>query len=197
MASQLHFALLTAAVSLLLAGCGVRPRYIKPSVTVPSSYKDSAASLASGDWKPAQPGDVLPRGKWWEAFGDPRLNQLEQQVSISNQNIAAAAASVQSARAMIRESRSQFYPTVAANPSITKNRISTVYGHSVSTSFNSYALPLEASWEPDLWGRVRNNVKASTYGAEASAADLENLRLAAQADLAAAYFQMHAEDALK
>src|ERR1019366_4900766 len=125
-------------------------------------YKELGAPNLEGTWKAAQPSDDAARGKWWERFGDPQLNQLEEKLNISNQNIAAAAANVLAARAMIREARAQYFPTVTANPGITNSRLSTGFGQTIGKTFTTYSLPLEASWEPDLWGRVRNTVKAST-----------------------------------
>jgi NodT family efflux transporter outer membrane factor (OMF) lipoprotein len=98
---------------------------------------------------------------------------------------------------MIREARAQYFPSLTVNPVISNSRLSTAFGQAIGTTFTTYALPLEASWEPDLWGRVRNTVKANTFAAQASAADLENVRLSAQADLAADYYQLRAQDALK
>ncbi|HEY6340288.1 MAG TPA: efflux transporter outer membrane subunit [Bryobacteraceae bacterium] len=181
------------AVALLTASCSVGPKYTRPSAPTPPAYKETG----EGPWKSAQPSDDLARGKWWERFHDPQLNALEEKVSISNQNVAAAAANLQEARAMIREARAQYFPTVTANPAITNSRISTAFGQTIGANFNTFSAPLEASWEPDLFGRVRNTVKSSTFAAEASAADLENVRLSAQADLAADYYELRSEDALQ
>jgi len=181
----------------MLAGCRVGPKYTKPSALVPPAYKELGAPNVESDWKAAQPGDEVARGKWWESFKDPQLNQLEEKLNVSNQNIVAAAANVQAARAMIREARAQYFPTLTANPVITNTRLSTAFGQTVGNTFTTYSLPLEASWEPDLWGRVRNTVKASTFAAQASVADLENVRLSAQADLAADYYELRAQDAQK
>jgi NodT family efflux transporter outer membrane factor (OMF) lipoprotein len=187
-----------AAVLTLLAGCSIGPKYVKPSTPAVPAYKElGAANVVEGAWKPAQPGDQTARGKWWESFHDPQLNRLEEQLNISNQNVIAAAANVQAARALIREARAQYFPTLGANPSITNSRLSTAFGQSIGATFTTFSLPLEASWEPDLWGRIRNTVKASTYSAQASVADLENVRLSAQAQLAAAYYQLRAQDAQK
>ena len=153
--------------------------------------------MVQGDWKPAQPSDEAARGKWWESFHDPQLNQLEEKLNISNQNIVAAAANVQAARAMVRAARAQYFPAITANPGITNSRLSTAFGQSIGATFTTFSLPLDASWEPDLWGRIRNTVKANTFAAQASVADLENVRLSAQADLAADYYQLRAQDALK
>jgi NodT family efflux transporter outer membrane factor (OMF) lipoprotein len=187
-----------AAAGVLLAGCSIGPKYTRPSTPAVPAYKElGAPNVVEGSWKPAQPADQAARGKWWESFQDPQLNQLEDKLNISNQNVAAAAANVQAARAMIREARAQYFPTLTVNPSITNSRISTAFGQSIGATFNTYSLPLEASWEPDLWGRIRNTVKANTFAAQASAADLENVRLSAQSDLATNYYELRAQDALK
>jgi len=187
---------LVAAVTFLTA-CSIGRKYTRPLAPVPPSYKELGRSNVDGDWKSAQPRDDAARGKWWESFKDPQLNQLEEKLNISNQNIAAAAANVQAARAIIREVRAQYFPTLTANPGITNSRLSTAFGQTIGATFTTYSLPLEASWEPDLWGRVRNTAKANTFAAQASIADLENVRLSAQADLAADYYELRAQDALK
>jgi len=190
--------LMLAAVVLLLAGCSIGPKYTRPSTPAVPAYKElGAANVVEGSWKPAQPSDQAARGKWWESFQDPQLNQLEEKLNISNQNIAAAAANVQAARAMIREARAQYFPTLTANPGITNSRLSTAFGQTIGATFTTYSLPLEASWEPDLWGRIRNTVKSNTFAAQASVADLENARLSAQAQLAADYYELRAQDAQK
>ena len=181
----------------LLTACSIGPKYARPTTPVPPAYKEVGAPNLEGTWKPAQPSDNAARGKWWEEFGDPQLNQLEEKLNISNQNIAAAAANVQAARAMIREARAQYFPTVTANPTITNSRLSTAFGQTVGNTYSTFSLPLEASWEPDLWGRVRNSSQANTFAAQASVADLENVRLSAQSDLATDYYELRAQDALK
>ncbi len=187
-----------AAGVVMLAGCSIGPKYTRPFTPAVPAYKELGASnVVEGTWKPAQPADQSARGKWWESFQDPQLNQLEEKLNISNQNIVAAAANVQAARAMIREARAQYFPTLAANPGITNTHMSNAFGQTFNATFTTYSLPLEASWEPDLWGRVRNTVKANTFAAQASVADLENVRLSAQADLAADYYELRAQDSLK
>jgi NodT family efflux transporter outer membrane factor (OMF) lipoprotein len=147
-------------------------------------------------WKVAQPRDSALHGKWWEILGDPQLNTLEEQVNISNQNVASAFASFMAARALVREARAQYFPTLTAGASITRQRQpSTATGG--GTTFTEYSLPFDASWTPDLFGRVRNTVRAAAANAQASAADLENTRLTAQAELAVDYFQLRGQDALK
>jgi NodT family efflux transporter outer membrane factor (OMF) lipoprotein len=200
-------------ISCLLSGCSVGPKYRTPSAETAPAYKElTPADFKNTDgWKVAQPKDDALRGKWWEIFNDPELNALEEKVNVSNQNIAAAAASFFAARALVKEARSQLFPAVSTNPSITVQRQpsnSRTVGSSTSGSgtgstsssggtFADYTLPFDATWQPDLFGRVRNTVKAAAYGAQASAADLENTRLTLQTDLAVDYFQLHGQDALK
>ncbi len=187
-----------AAAGVWLAGCSIGPKYTRPSTPAVPAYKELGASnVVAGSWKEAQPRDNVARGKWWGGFHDPELNRLEEQLNISNQNIAAAAANVQAARAMIRQARAQYFPSLTANPAITNSRLSTAFGQSIGATFTTYSLPLDASWEPDLWGRIRNTVKANTFAAQASVADLENVRLSAEADLAADYYELRAQDAQK
>jgi NodT family efflux transporter outer membrane factor (OMF) lipoprotein len=177
----------------LLAGCTVGPKYQTPTVQTPSAYKEIQG------WKVATPNDATIREKWWEVFNDPQLNTLEEQVNISNQSIAAAFASFLEARTLVKQARSQYFPTVSAAPSITNERLIAPKGESPSanSSFTEYSLPFDASWEPDLWGRVRNTVRANMAGAQASAADLENTRLSMQAEVAVDYLQLRGQDSLK
>src|ERR1700686_2731621 len=194
------------SVSCLLAGCTVGPKYHTPTADTPGSFKElTPADYATTDgWKVAQPKDDALRGKWWEIFNDPQLNALEEKVNVSNQNIAAAAASFLAARALVKEARSQLFPTVTTNPSITVQRTPSSSGSgsgagskSSTGTFTDYTLPFDATWQPDLFGRIRNTVKSAAYGAQASAADLENTRLTVHAEVAADYFQLRGQDALK
>ena len=189
-------ALLCSVVLLLLPGCVVGPKYHRPSVDTPGTFKEvTPDDLKKMDgWKVAQPQDSALHGKWWEIFGDPQLNALEEQVNISNQNVAAAFASFMAARALVREARAQYFPTVTASASIVRQHQPSSSG---GTTSNNYSLPFDASWTPDLFGRVRNLVRAAAANAQASAADLENTRLTAQAELAVDYFQLRGQDALK
>jgi NodT family efflux transporter outer membrane factor (OMF) lipoprotein len=185
---------------VFLSGCSVGPKYERPTVVSPPAYKElTPADLPQTDgWKVAQPSDTTLHGKWWEIFDDPQLNALEEQVSISNQNVAAAAASYLQARALVKEARSQYFPTVTTSPSITneRNPLSTG-GTANAKSFTDYSLPFDASWQPDLFGRVRNTVAASSAAAQASAADLEGVRLTAQAEVAIDYYELRNEDSLE
>jgi len=194
-------ALLCGALVFLLQGCVVGPKYNRPTMQAPGAYKEvTPDDLKKMDgWKVAQPQDSALHGKWWETFGDPQLNGLEEQVNISNQTVAAAFANFMAARALVREARAQYFPTVTAGASITRQRQATTgaNGQPTGTTFNEYSLPFDASWTPDLWGRVHNQVRANVANAQASAADLENTRLTAQAELAVDYFQLRGQDALK
>ena len=199
-----HFRIL--AVSLiglvLFKGCDKAPKYKTPPVATPPAYKEIApdAFKETDDWKFAHPNDAVIRGKWWELFNDPQLNGLEDQANTANQNIALADANFRAARAIVKESRSQYFPTVTTSPSIIVSRQSGAATHSnVSPGRQSvnYSLPFDATWEPDFWGRIRNTVVASASEAQASAADLQNVRLSVEAELAFDYYQLRSQDAEK
>lgn len=184
----------------LVIGCNVGPKYHRAPVDTPPVYKELDG------WKVAQPQDTSIRGNWWELFGDPQLNALEEQVNVSNQNIAAAAANFLVARAMVKEARAQLFPTVTVNPGVTWERPSaTLRSNNTGTSgtgttststgtFADYILPFDASYQVDLWGKIRNQINANIYAAQASAADLQNVRLTAQAEVAVDYYQIRAQD---
>jgi NodT family efflux transporter outer membrane factor (OMF) lipoprotein len=201
------WSLLTALA--LAAGCNFAPKYRVPPVATPAAFKESDG------WKTAEPSDAVIKGNWWEIFNDPQLNNLEQQVNVSNQTIVAALENFLAARAVAKEARSQLYPTISADPSVNWTKPSAnagASGNSAASSsgaggsgggggnsgnvFRSYTLPLDASWEPDLWGSIRNTVAASTYSAQASAAQLENMRLTIQAELAVDFYDLRFQDEL-
>ncbi|MGA8230705.1 MAG: efflux transporter outer membrane subunit [Candidatus Acidiferrales bacterium] len=198
-----------AGVLLFMDGCMVGPAYHTPTVTTPPAYKELTPEQekVTDGWKVAQPKDDALHGKWWEIFGDPELNALEEQVNVSNQNIAMAAANFQAARALVRQARAQLFPTATTNPSITAARervasSTTNASGTTSTTLTSanvteYQLPFDATWQPDLFGRIRNTVRAAAAGAQVDAADLENTRLTVQAEVASDYFQLRSQDALK
>jgi NodT family efflux transporter outer membrane factor (OMF) lipoprotein len=199
----------TLVAAFFLAGCNVGPKYNRPSADAPVAYKElTPADYPNTEgWKVAQPKDDALRGKWWEMFNDPLLNALEDKVSVSNQTIASAAASFLASRSLVKEARAQLFPTLGASPSITQQRAPTALSVGASASSGAtppssrtvtdYSLPFDASWQPDLFGRVRNTISASAYAAQASAADLENTRLVIQAEVATDYFQLRGQDALK
>jgi NodT family efflux transporter outer membrane factor (OMF) lipoprotein len=200
--------LCAAALLLILPACVVGPKYHPPAPPAPAAvYKESPTQFKeNGDWTVAQPADAKLRGKWWEIFSDPELNALEEQLDINNQNIKQYFENFMAARAVVREARAQYFPTLSVAPAVTHSRASANLGTSTgstgSTSTSQpqttlYTLPLEASWEPDLWGKVRNTVRQAQYAAQVSAADLENERLTEQASLAEYFFEIRGQDELQ
>ncbi len=179
--------------ALFLFGCTVGPNYVRPPADVPVSYKEL------GDWKPVQPSDQFAKGNWWEVYEDPQLNALEAQIDVSNQNLKAEQEIFVQARAALKISRSNYYPTVTGNASATRTHVSSneplfVTG-STKSNYADFAIPIDASWEPDLWGRVRRTVEASRSEAQATAADVANVSLSLHAELAMDYFQLRGLDA--
>src|SRR4051812_27874242 len=146
--------LVAVLVWLCGAGCNFAPKYAKPGVQTPASFKEIDG------WKKAEPNEGIARGKWWEIFNDADLNGLEEQVNVSNQTVASSLATFLAARALVRETRSQLFPTVTADPGVTRSRqvATTAVTGTAPRRFTStiYTLPLDASWEPDLWGNIRN-----------------------------------------
>ncbi len=184
---------------LLAAACTVGPNYKTPTTAVPAAFKEQPpAGVNPGDWKPAQPQDAIARGKWWEIFGDANLNALEEQVSVSNQTLAQAEAQFRGARAAVKEARAGLFPTVTAGGSVTNSRAAS--GRSAASAAASsgtttvYQVPIDVSYEADVWGRVRRQIEANVATAQASAADVEAVRLSLQAELAADWFQLHGLD---
>jgi NodT family efflux transporter outer membrane factor (OMF) lipoprotein len=194
-----------AAMAFGLAGCRVGPRYSVPPATAqapPVAYKEAPAG--NDDWKVAQPQDAMLRGKWWEIYNDADLNTLEDKLNIDNQTIKQFFANYMEARTLIAEARAQYYPTVSVGPGITHGQGSAnlgsgtvgttgTTGGSTSTVFS---LPGTVSWAPDIWGKVRNEVRNAQYNAQVSEADLENEKLTEQASLAEFYFELRGQDAL-
>ncbi|HYA64336.1 MAG TPA: efflux transporter outer membrane subunit [Candidatus Sulfotelmatobacter sp.] len=194
--------------SVMLVGCVVGPKYHQPSAPIPDTYKESPANFPEAqNWKVAAPQDAMLRGKWWEIFHDPELNALEDQLDTNNQNIKQAYENYMAARAIIREVRAQYFPTASTSPAISRSHASSnlggnVGGGGVSASasgkdVNSFSLPGDVSWEPDLWGKIRNTVNQARYAAQVSAADLENIRLSQHASVAQLFFQVRGQDALQ
>jgi NodT family efflux transporter outer membrane factor (OMF) lipoprotein len=177
----------------LLGGCTVGPKYVRPSAEVPGDYKENK------DWKVAQPSAESLKGKWWEVYQDPQLNTLEEKVDVSNQNLKAAQAQFLQARAAVRISRSFLFPTVTADPTVSRNHLSQNRPLAIATTQSAYAdyqVPaLDASYELDVWGRVRRTVEQSRSQAQASAADLASVGLSLHAELATDYFQLRGLDA--
>ena len=186
--------LLVLAALVAAAGCSVGPDYVRPTTEMPDTYKE----LTDGEWKPARPGDAGARGPWWEVFGDPTLNALEEQVSISNQNIHVAEAQYRQARTLVLAARAQFFPTVTVGAGYTRQRESQTLATSFGANraaFNDFILPIDVAWDIDVWGRVRRNVESNRANAQASAGDLESTRLLFQSELAQDYYQLRTLDA--
>jgi NodT family efflux transporter outer membrane factor (OMF) lipoprotein len=195
-------ALFLALFSVGLAGCTVGPNYHKPAVPAPPSYKEQALvpTPPPGNWKQAEPDDAAHRGKWWEVYNDPKLNSLEEQIAVSNQTLKAAAERYASAREQIRVVRADKFPTVSAGLGGSRVRQSKTRANYVPGSTIAYGDFLtsgQAAWEPDLWGRVRRSVESATASAQASAAELANVKLSLQAELALDYFQLRGLDTQK
>ena len=194
-----------AITTFLLTGCMVGPKYHVPPATAtapPPAYKESPTQFQDTDgWKVAQPQDAMLHGKWWEIYNDPELNTLEDKLNIDNQNIKEFFENFMEARALIAEARSQLYPTVGTSPAYSRSRSSSNLGTSGTanpgheTSLGS--LPASVSWEPDLWGKIRNTIHEQQYNAQLSAADLENEKLTEQASLAEFFFEIRGQDALQ
>jgi NodT family efflux transporter outer membrane factor (OMF) lipoprotein len=178
---------------LLLAGCTVGPNYRRPAAEVPATYKEV------GNWKPAQPNEQNLGGNWWELFQDPQLNSLELQIDVSNQNLKAAQAQYTQARALVRYSRADLFPTVSVNPSATRTKTSSrrpppnSIFNGITT--NDFQIPFELSYQIDVWGRVRRTVESYRDQAQASAADLATVNLSMHSQLALYYFQARLLDA--
>jgi NodT family efflux transporter outer membrane factor (OMF) lipoprotein len=180
-----------AAIALVLSGCMVGPKYARPSAPVPAAFKEQPPS----GWKVPQPTEGQLKGKWWEMFHDPQLNALEEQVSISNQNVLAAYAQYLQAKDLVRIAHASLYPTATAGVSTTKS-LQPIYLSSgtLSVSSGTYETTGGASWGPDLWGSIRRTVRQNEELAQASAAQLENAKLAYQTELATYYFQLLGTD---
>ena len=177
--------LLLLTATIFFTGCAVGPKYKVPAVTAPPAYKESA------NWKPAQPNEQQLGGNWWEIFQDTQLNTLEQQVNVSNQNLKAAVAQYQEARAAVRYVRADYYPTVTVSPSATREEYSNNRPPSSTfdgLTFNDFALPVNFSYQANVWGRVSRNVEANREQAQATAADLAVVNLSMHATLAVDYF---------
>lgn len=204
--------------AVYLAGCHVGPRYVAPTMTAPPAFKEAATQKSPDGtiWDLATPQDTVLRGKWWEIYNEPELNALEEKLNVSNQNIAQSFQNFMAARAQVRQARAAYYPTATFEPAYTRGRTSvnetqtitsqTTSGSgttpvttqtttsSVNPNSNNFSLPFDVSWEPDLWGRIRNTVREYANAAQVSAADLANERLSEQANLAQYYFELRGQD---
>ena len=178
-------------VPLVCSGCVIGPQYRRPVAQVPAALKEMAGN---DQWRMAAPSDDLPKGKWWETFGDPALNGLEELIDTSNQTLKQAEAQFRQARALVAANHAGYYPAIGTTPAITQTSAGKNTGRGNAGSSVSYSIPADAIWEPDLWGRVRLSVENAVSNAQVSAADLENVRLSQQALLAIDYFSLAASD---
>jgi NodT family efflux transporter outer membrane factor (OMF) lipoprotein len=206
--NSLRYARITLPATLLLAlaGCSIGPKYQPPAIPAPAAYKESPSQFKETDgWKVAEPSDAMLRGKWWEIFKDPELNALEEQLNVDNQNIKQSFENFMQARALVREAHAQYFPTATIAPSYNRSRSpgGGVNGGTAGSITNTgqtsslASVPLDISWAPDLWGKVRKTVQEFQYSAQLSAADLENEMLTEQASLAAFFFEIRGQDALQ
>ena len=181
------------AAVLALAGCAVGPDYHRPAASVPSSFKE-----APPGWKVAEPADRHDRGPWWAIYGDARLDALMTQLDTANQSVAQFAAAYRQARALVDEARAAYFPTLGLSGSATRSgqqlSSTSAFGTTRSRVSKSFQIGLDATWEPDLWGKVSRSVSAERAGEQSAAAELANARLSAQATLAQTYFQLRALD---
>src|SRR5580704_8906178 len=198
-AKRRYSIVLVSATCFLLSGCIVGPRYVKPTVPVAPNFAETQEWKEGDGWKVAQPDDDLIRGKWWELYGDATLNEIEDQVDSSNQDLRIAEANLRQARAAIRFNRASQAPTIGSSPSISDIRSSANKPYFPSSSVNNgngdFILPLDLSYEIDLWGRVRRSVASARQQAQASAADLQTARLSLHAEVAVDYVEVHSDDA--
>ena len=196
----------TVALALLTACKPVGPNYNRPGYEAPPAYKESGAttvllppaSPAGGAWQPAHPSDGMIRGKWWEIYQDPQLNQLEEHIATDNQTLRQALETYLAVRDQVAAARSALFPTFSAGPTVQRENPSThgtSYSPSRPNAYNDFAISGQASWEPDLWGRIRRTVEAARSNAQASAADMASVDLSLHAELAADYFQLRGLDA--
>ena len=188
-----RLAALLALAVFPFTGCVVGPKYHVPVAEAPPAYKEV------GNWKPAQPNDENLGGEWWKIFQDPQLDELELQVNVSNQNLKAAEAQYQQARAALRYNRADYYPTLTAGLSATRTGVSAHRPPPSSIfdgiTYNDFVLPFTFSYQADVWGRIRKTVESYREQAQASAADLATVNLSMHADLAVDYFQARSLDA--
>ncbi len=187
---------------MLLSGCMVGPKYVKPAVPMAPDYKEAGPDAAkeNADWRVAQPADAAQRGAWWTIFGDAELNALEPQVAANNQDLKAADARFREARALIKYNHASLYPTVGVSPFAggLRDSANRPYFAATGTEGNGVGdiqLPVDLNYEIDVWGRIRRTVSAAREEAQASAGDRQTVMLSLQAELAIDYFEARSADA--
>jgi NodT family efflux transporter outer membrane factor (OMF) lipoprotein len=172
----------------------VGPKYARPAADVPADYKENS------NFRAAQPSDAIAKGRWWEIYADQQLNSLEEQIALSNLDLKAAQARFEQARAAVRISRSNLYPTATGSLAVARTRQSqekALFSSTVPITYNDFSIPVDASYETDVWGRIRRTIEASRSEAQATAADLANVDLSLHAELALDYFALRGLDAQK
>jgi NodT family efflux transporter outer membrane factor (OMF) lipoprotein len=194
-----YLLIVAGAAILLLSGCMVGPKYVKPAAPLAPGFKETTDWKEGDGWKLAKPEDTLVRGKWWELYGDPKLNELEEQVDPSNETLKIAEANFRQARTAIHFNRAAEAPTIGTSPRISAVRSSANQPYFPASLANNgsgdFTLPFDLSYEIDLWGKVRRSVTAAREEAQASAADLETARLSLHAEVAVDYFELRSADA--
>jgi NodT family efflux transporter outer membrane factor (OMF) lipoprotein len=181
-AARIRF--LAPLIALPLAACMVGPDYVKPEAVTTPAFKEA------GDWKAATPADQFSHGEWWKIYGDPELDQLEAEATKANQSIVAAEANYRVARTLVDQARAGLFPAVDLGAAAGRGNGSNTQGG----VRNSVSASVDATWEIDLWGRVRRAIEASQANATANQADLESARLSVQAEVAIAYFSVRIAD---
>jgi NodT family efflux transporter outer membrane factor (OMF) lipoprotein len=180
---------MAALASLLCTGCTIAPRYQRPAALAPAVFPPAFKELAGDDqWKAANPSDGQIRGKWWEIFGDPRLNEMEEMVNISNQNVKQVEAQFLAARAAVDLAHATYFPSIGGSAGISETEAGNISGHGVLGA--SFTFPASATWEADVWGRIHTLVEGQTDSAQSIAANLENIRLSVQSSVASNYFTL-------
>src|SRR5881296_513908 len=183
---------LAPIVTLALAGCAVGPNYKRPTTDTPAHYKAEAL----GSWKEGQPGDHVPKDDWWNIFGDETLNELQSRATGANQELKAAVARVEQARATARVARSELLPALDLDPSFNRQRFSPNQEPSFGPlTADTFRAQLDLSYEIDLWGRVRRGFESARADAQASLASFYAVLLTLQADVAQNYFLLRSLDA--
>jgi NodT family efflux transporter outer membrane factor (OMF) lipoprotein len=191
---------------ILVSGCKpVGPNYSRPGYNAPSVYKETGATTVvapppnpqGGAWQPANPSDGMLKGKWWEIYQAPRLNQLEERIDSSNVQLRQAMELYLAAEAQVRAARANLYPTLSVGPSISRDRVSAhrpLATPGGATTYGDFTIAGQASWEPDFWGRIRRTVEQARANAQAGAADEANVALTLHAEMATDYFALRGLD---
>jgi multidrug efflux system outer membrane protein len=201
---------LSLAAAALLAGCAVGPDYNRPqATTIPPAYTGATNVVvtdagATNSWKVAEPQAQISKGNWWEIFGDTELNELEGQAAAANQQLKVAVARLAEVRAQLDVTRAGLFPNVAISGAAIRQRTSpnapsSTTGQAIgqASTYNTFTVPLDLSYEIDLWGRVRRSIESARAQAQASSDDLETIKLMIQAEVAVDYFSLRALDAQK